>query len=47
MSQTRPGQHRNMVVPRYRGRLTEVDVSIDWSNEFYDLGMMGAALESY
>lgn len=34
-------------VPWYRGRLTEVNISIDWRNEIHDLGVMDAALGSY
>jgi hypothetical protein len=48
MSQARPeGQHGTIVVPRYRVRLTEVNVSIDWTDEFYNLGRTDAALGSY
>lgn len=40
-------QHGKMAVPRYRGRLREGSISTDWMNEFYDLGIMDAALGSY
>ena len=47
MSQAMNEKVKDIAVPRYRGRLTEVSVSTDWGHKAHDLGVTGAALGNH